>query len=139
MAELMLFLADKSAHELARRDEKAGRAFETLAVTGLLATCAMVQLEILYSARNRAEHRVLRAYLREHCVWLETTDAVLQRAVDLQEELFDRGMGRKPLPDLIIAAVAVHHDAVLVHNDRDFVDIATVASGLRQRWIVPPG
>jgi hypothetical protein len=42
------------------------------------------------------------------------------------------------MPDLIIASVADAHDAVLVHHDRDFDDIATVACGLRTRWIVPP-
>ena len=40
------------------------------------------------------------------------------------------GMHRKPIPDLIIASVAQHHDAVLVHHDRDFDDIAAVATGL---------
>jgi predicted nucleic acid-binding protein len=49
------------------------------------------------------------------------------------------GLHRKPIPDLIIATVAQAHDAVLVHHDRDFDDIATVVSGLRTRWIVPPG
>ena len=51
------------------------------------------------------------------------------------------GMHRKPIPDLIIAAVAQAYDATLVHHDRDFDDIATVATGLRTRWIVspPPG
>jgi hypothetical protein len=44
----------------------------------------------------------------------------------------------KPIPDLIIACVARHHDAVLVHHDRDFDDIASVVTDLRARWITPP-
>ena len=48
------------------------------------------------------------------------------------------GMHRKPIPDLIIASVALAHDAVLVHHDRDFDDLATIASDLRTRWIVSP-
>jgi predicted nucleic acid-binding protein len=134
----MLFLLDKSAHEVARRDGGARRMFETLAVTGVLATCAVVTLEILYSARNVADHRRLKTYLHEQCVWLETTDKTLATAVELQEAMLAAGMHRKPIPDLVIAAVAQDHDAVLVHHDRDFDDIATVASGLRTRWIVPP-
>jgi hypothetical protein len=48
MAErLMLFLLDKSAHEIARRDTPARKRFETFAITGLLATCAMVELALL--------------------------------------------------------------------------------------------
>ena len=112
--------------------------FETLAVTGVLGTCAIVELEILYSARGTADHRRLETYLHEQCVWLEISDDTLGAAVDLQEAMLAAGMHRKPIPDLIIAAVAQDHDAVLVHHDRDFDDIATVATGLRTRWIVPP-
>jgi predicted nucleic acid-binding protein len=133
----VLFLLDKSAHELARRDPEARRRFESLAVTGLLATCAIIELEILYSARNPVDYRRLKTYLREQCVWLETTDSTLAEAVDLQEAMLVAGMHRKPIPDLIISAVARAHDAVLVHYDRDFDDIVTVATGLRARWIVP--
>lgn len=134
----MLFLLDKSAHEVARREPEARRTFETMAVTGVLATCTIVELEILYSARNPVDHRRLKAYLRQQCVWLETSDDTLSAAVDLQEAMLDVGMHRKPIPDLIIASVAQAHDAVLVHHDRDFDDIATVAAGLRTRWIVSP-
>jgi predicted nucleic acid-binding protein len=134
----VLFLLDKSAHELARRHPDARRAFETMAVTGVLATCAIVELEILYSARNPVDHRRLKTYLRQQCVWLETSDGTLSAAVDLQEAMLAAGMHRKPIPDLIIASVAQAHDAVLVHHDRDFDDIATVATDLRTRWVVAP-
>lgn len=134
----MLFLLDTSAHENARREPAARRAFETFGVTGLLATCAIVELEILYSARDHTDHVRLKSYLREQCVWLETSDEVLQDALDLQEAMLIAGMHRKPLPDLVIAAVARHHNAVLVHHDRDFDDIAAHADGLRTRWIVRP-
>src|SRR5690348_16355476 len=55
--------------------------------------------------------------------WLETSDERLRAAVDLQEAMLAGGMHRKPIPDLIIAAVAQAHDAVLVHHDDDFDDI----------------
>lgn len=134
----MLFLLDKSAHELAHRDLGARRVFETLAVTGVLATCAIVELEVLYSARSLAGHQRLTTYLREQCVWLETSDDTLSAAVDLQKAMLAAGKHRKPIPDIIIASVARDHDAVLIHHDRDFDDIATVATDLRTRWIIPP-
>jgi predicted nucleic acid-binding protein len=134
----VLFLLDKSAHELARRDPHARRTFETMAVTGVLATCAIVELEILYSARNLVDRARLKRYLRQQCVWLATGDDTLAAAVELQEAMLAAGMHRKPIPDLIIASVAQAHGAVLVHHDRDFDDIASVASGLRTRWIVSP-
>jgi predicted nucleic acid-binding protein len=135
----VLFLLDKSAHEMARRHPDARRTFETMAVTGVLATCAIVELEILYSSRNPADHRYLKTYLHQQCVWLETSDDTLTAAVDLQEVMLAAGMHRKPIPDLVIAAVAQEHDAVVVHYDRDFDDITRVAPGLRTRWIVAPG
>jgi predicted nucleic acid-binding protein len=82
----VLFLLDKSAHELARRHPDARRTFETIAMAGVLATCAIAELEILYSARNPTDHRRLQTYLRQQCVWLAA------------------GMHRKPIPDLIIAS-----------------------------------
>ena len=80
----------------------------------------------------------LQTYLRQHCVWLETSDDTLSAAVGLRAAMLAAGMHRKPIPDLIIASVAEAHDAVLVHHDRDFDDIAIVAAGLRTRWIVAP-
>lgn len=133
----MLFLLDKSAHEIARREPEARRVFETLAATGLLATCAMVALEILYSARSRSEYRQLRTYLRDTCEWLETDESIMLDALRLQERMADAAMHRKPLPDLIISAVAIHHNAVLVHHDRDFDHISQHADDLRTRWIIP--
>jgi predicted nucleic acid-binding protein len=103
-----------------------------------LATCAIAELEILYSARNLGDHGRLTRYLRQQCVWLETSDDTLAAAVDLQEAMLAGGLHRKPIPDLIIAAVGQAHGAVLVHHDREFDDIATVASDLRTRWIVAP-
>jgi len=72
----------------------------------------MVELEVLLFARNPADHRRLKRYLREQCVWLETSDDTLSAAVDLQETMLTAGMHRKPIPDLIIASVAQHHEAV---------------------------
>jgi len=65
--------------------------------------------------------------------------ATLSAADALQESMLAAGMHRKPTPNLIIASIAEAHDAVLVHHDRDFDDIATVARGLRTRWIVSAG
>jgi predicted nucleic acid-binding protein len=134
----VLFLLGKSAHELAGRNPEARRVFESLAGHRAVAACAIIELEILCSARNPVDFRRLKTYLRDQCVWLETTDATLAGAVDLQEAMIAAGMRRKPIPDLIISAVAQAHDAVLVHHDWDFDDIVTVATGLRTRWIVPP-
>lgn len=38
-----------------------------------------------------------------------------------------RGSGTRSLADCLIAAVAVRHDAALLHKDRDFVFLAAVS------------
>jgi predicted nucleic acid-binding protein len=40
--------------------------------------------------------------------------------------------------DLLTAALAEHHGAVVMHYDADFEQIARV-TGQQQRWIVPRG
>jgi predicted nucleic acid-binding protein len=40
--------------------------------------------------------------------------------------------------DLLTAAIAEHHAAVMLHYDSDFEHIAAV-TGQEQRWVVPRG
>jgi predicted nucleic acid-binding protein len=63
---------------------------------------------------------------------------MLQDAIDMQATMLAVGMGRKPLPDLIIAAVARAHHAVVIHYDRDFEDMAKIDGTLRARWLSTP-
>jgi len=41
--------------------------------------------------------------------------------------------------DTLIAACAVEHDAVLMHDDRDYEHLAGVEPRLQHRWAVPRG
>jgi len=45
-----------------------------------------------------------------------------------------RGFTVRSLVDCLIAAVAIRHDAVLVHRDRDFDHLAQVSPLQAQRW-----
>ena len=62
----------------------------------------------------------------------------MDRAMEVQHELAARGQHRTPLPDLMIAAAAEVHGAVLLHYDSDFDRIAD-ATGQATKWIVPRG
>lgn len=97
---------------------------EPILEAGAAATCAIVDLEILYSVRNAREHARTRrrrtlAYHR-----LEMTEAMFRRAIDIQGLLALRGHHGVPIPDLVIAAVAEQAGAVLLHYDADFDRIA---------------
>lgn len=132
-----LHLADKSALEQRRHSEEARRLLETLLVENLLASCHVIALEVLYSARN------LRAYETLHrdiaaIRWIPVSEPVMDRTMEVQNLLAKRGQHRIPLPDLMIAAAAEVNGAVLLHYDSDFDRISDV-TGQATRWIVPRG
>ena len=132
-----LHLADKSALEQRRHSDDARRLLETLLFENLLASCHIIALEVLYSARNLRDYETLRrdiAAIR----WIPVSEPVMDRAMEVQGLLAKRGQHRTPLPDLMIAAVAEVNGAVLLHYDSDFDRIAAV-TGQATKWIVPRG
>lgn len=131
------YLVDKSVW--ARMAKPAVRdAVSPLADRGLLGTCAVVEMEMLYSARNTQDRDRIRDHLRAF-EWLAITDEVCQRAVEMQCSLIAKGNHRAlSLADLIIAATAERHSVSVLHYDGDYDMIAAVM-GLTTQWVVPPG
>lgn len=134
---MTLHLADKSAQELVRRSDEARQLFTELALSDSLATCEIIALEVMYSARNRQHAQTLREQLAAMS-WLEITNATMRRALGVQFELLTLGRHRLPIPDLIIAAAAEQYQATVLHYDSDFDTIAEV-TGQPVRWVVPRG
>ena len=133
----MTYLIDKSA--LARMEHPDVQArLAPIIEAGDAATCAVVDLEVLYSARNHTEHtrargRRLRAYRQ-----VELTEAIFRRAIEVQGLLARRGQHRMPIPDLIIAAAAEAAGIAVMHYDSDFDRIAAV-TGQPTEWVAPAG
>ena len=97
------YLADKSALEQRRHNENPRRLLALLIGEGVLATCHLIALEVLYSARNLADYETLRADIAA-LPWLPVTVDAMDRALEVQHTLARRGQHRLSLPDLIIAA-----------------------------------
>jgi len=130
------YLADKSA--LARFPLPAVAArLRPLLEDGELATCAIVDLEVLYSSRNLADYEEILEE-RQSLDAAPITPEVMGTAIDLQRQLAQRGQHRVPIPDLIISAAALRANLVVLHYDRDFERIAAVG-GAPHEWIVPQG
>ena len=131
------YLVDKSA--LARMDlPVVGERLAPIIEAGEAATCAIIDLEVLYSARNHQDHRRIR-HLRELAYsHVALTEEVFQRASDVQGEMAKSGQHRVPIPDLIIAAAAEINDLIVLHYDADFDRIAE-ATGQPVEWVVPQG
>ena len=123
----MPYLIDKSA--LARMEHPRVRArIEPIIESGEAATCAIIDLEVLYSTRNHAEHvrtRTRREFAYQRVV---LTDGIFRRAIEVQGLLARRAQHRLPIPDLIIAAAAETTGMTVLHYDSDFDTIATVTN-----------
>jgi predicted nucleic acid-binding protein len=64
---------------------------------------------------------------------------VLDRAVEVQDELADRSQQRgAKIADLLIAAAAEAAGLVVLHYDHDF-DLIAAVTGQPVEWIVPAG
>lgn len=136
---LSVLLADKSALEWARRDDRARTAFLDLRNAHVIAACHMTALEICYSARNLADLEALLAGQRA-LEWLPVTVAAMDRALEVQRLLaaHSGNAHRRPIPDLIIAATAELHGAEMLHVDSDYDMIAEV-TGQPMRRLLDPG
>ena len=132
------FLADKSA--LTRRETRpdAREVLEPLLLAGEVATCGIVDLELLYSATSRATYRALAEALRG-MPRAPLDEACVKRALQVQAMLAERSQHRAvPLPDLLVAACAEQAGLAVLHYDADFERIAEL-TGQRAQWIVPRG
>lgn len=132
----MIYLADKSALARASTPAVAER-LDPLSEANQLATCAMVELEILYSARNRAEYDRLWDWVRG-LRRAQINEDTFRMAIAIQAQLANTGRHRRPIPDLIIAAAALQADLTVLHYDKDFEIIAEVCD-LAHEWVVPQG
>lgn len=134
-----LFLLDKSALARVAVQPAVQAALERLDDIGVLATTAVIDLEIGYSARNLTEFDSVAADRAALYQALPINRVVTDRARHVQRELVRLGQHRGPgVSDLLIAAAAGTHGAVVVHYDRDFDTIAAI-TGQPVQWIVPAG
>jgi len=131
------YLADKSVW--ARLTQPAVRAaFAPRVDKGLVGTCPIIDLEILFSARTGAEHSHFREQ-RAAFEYFPMTDEVAQRATDVQGLLAQRAQHRSvSIPDLLIAATAERYGLTILHYDGDYDRIAAI-TGQPAEWIVPRG
>jgi predicted nucleic acid-binding protein len=138
VALIAQYLIDTSAaarmtHQLVRER------LTPLIAGGVVATCATLDAEALYSARNPQEYEQVRADRRAAYEYLPTEDEHWQRAFDAQRELARTGRHRAVgIADLLTAVLAAEHRLILIHYDADF-EIAAEVLTFDHRWIAPRG
>lgn len=132
------FLIDTSAAAWMRLAAVAER-LEPLINGGLVATCATLDVEALYSARSPGEYERVRADRREAYEYLPTDDVHWQRAFDGQRSLALTGRHRAVgIIDLLTAVLAAEHGMTVLHYDSDF-EIAAEVLDFEHRWVLPRG
>lgn len=136
MAVSPSYLADKSALARMTYNDVAER-LAPLILGGQVATCAVIDLEVLYSARSLGDYQQILAE-RGALPALPLTETVAARALDVQHLLARRGQHRVPVPDLLIAATAEINGVAVIHYDADYDTIAQVTLQPVE-WVVPRG
>jgi len=129
-------LADTSALARLHHDDVAARIGPML-VGGRIATCGIVDLEVLYSVREASEHAEILAE-RRMFPRVASGDTALDRAIEVQQLLVGSGHHGVPSVDLIIAAAAELAGLIVLHYDHDYDLIADV-TGQPTEWVVPRG
>ena len=138
MAVVARFIIDTSAAARMRLPVIADR-LEPLITGGLVATCATLDAEALYSARSPGEYEQVRADRREAYEYLPTDDGHWQRAFDAQRILARTGRHRAVgIADLLTAVLAAEHRVTIVHYDADF-EIAADVLEFEHRWVLSRG
>lgn len=105
-----------------------------------LATCAMVELERMYAARDRRDLAVM----EERFLVLRSvpiTRTVMSAAKTALRDLASRGTAgyhRVKPPDAIIAAAAAEHGLGVLHYDHDYDRLAEVCN-FESRWVAKAG
>ena len=114
--------------------------FDEEVAAGEIATCAMVKLELLYSARNADEFASLKGELDSlpECVLGPNG---CDRALDVYGRLAGMGgLHQRAVrhPDLLIAAAAEPANVAILHYDEDYDRIAAI-TGQPVDWLAPRG
>jgi predicted nucleic acid-binding protein len=134
-----VFIADTSAWARAHHARVRGEWGNAIR-NGQVATCPIVNLELLYSTRSASDFDRLAedlGQLRDVPITRSVTNAALHAFRELAHRgpLHHRGV---KLPDLLIAAAAQDAALGVLHYDEDFDTLSTVLQ-FESRWVARRG
>lgn len=132
------YIADTSAL-VHLRDPIVAARLGPLIMDGEVATCGIVELEVLYSARSERDLTATRAERAAAFPRVEMNERDFVRAEDVIAQLARSGHHRAvSLPDLLIAAAAERSDLIVLHYDGDY-DVIAAVTGQPVEWVAPRG
>ncbi len=93
---------------------------------------AIVYLEVLQGARSQAAFEELDTFLNDQ-IFYDPRDLITTHrdAAHLYFRCRRHGISPRSVADCLIAAIAIEHELVLLHDDRDYVAMERVIPELR--------
>jgi predicted nucleic acid-binding protein len=129
---------DKSAFTRLHHDAVA-TVLHPLIRTGRLARCGILELEVLFRARNARDIELTQGDISLALPLAETSQEDFVRASQVMQLLAKQGLHRSVhVLDLLFAAVAERHGLTILHYDVAFDHVAQV-TGQQAEWVVPRG
>lgn len=95
-----------------------------------LATTGIICQEVLQGARDEVTYERLRDVLWATLILEPRELSTYEIAAQLHRQARRKGFTIRKPNDCLIAAIALEHGALLVHNDRDFLALAQVEPAL---------
>jgi predicted nucleic acid-binding protein len=103
------------------------KAWSDQLAAGVIATCPIVELEFLFSARSLADRLEKQRLMHDLLGWVSMHQGAYERAEQVQQLLTEAGAHRSAGPvDLLIAATAEHERLTVLCDDLDYQTVATV-------------
>jgi predicted nucleic acid-binding protein len=94
---------------------------------GVIATCPIVELEFLYSARSLADRLEKQRLMSGLFGWVGMPEGAYERAADVQQVLTETGAHRSAgAVDLLVAATAERNHLTVLCDDHDYLTVARV-------------
>lgn len=133
------FLVDTSAVVRLLRDRDVRARWQPQITAGVMGICPITELELLHSARSKADREEWLELLGATFAWVAMPDRVFSRATEVQAAMTARGTHRSAgAVDLLLAATAELNGLALVHYDHDFDEVVK-ATSQPAVWVAPPG
>jgi predicted nucleic acid-binding protein len=132
------YLVDHSVMSRYWLDPAVKSKIDRLAIIGTLCSSMVTMDQARFSARSKKDLTLLTDLYSKAFFWLSFDETAEQNVADIRSALWKFGAGRgAQTTDVLIAATALRHDAVVVHNDTDFVTLQRAVPELNQLRIVP--
>jgi predicted nucleic acid-binding protein len=115
--------------------------WEAAIIERRIAICGVIELELLYSARTRADVTSLfdgLGTLRRLAITQSVVDAAVRAVVELAEQGRGDGSHRVSPADAIIGACAAANGCAVLHYDKHYDRLAEVL-GFTSLWLAPAG